>query len=318
MQEKDFNLITKYLSEETSSEEKKLIDEKLLSDKHYKKNFDEIKNLWDSLSMSNQSFDKERILKLIKFKISQHKKQKKNRVLYASLKYAAVFIGLLVISISVYKDLNDIKIIVNNSNTIEKVVLPDNTTVILNKNAEIEYQNSTIKGFKRTVKLTGEAFFKVTKKDNRKFVVKTNEYDITVLGTEFNVRTYKNDNSVVLRKGKVLLNNFKIIDNEIVMKPGEIVKYSLENNTFIQEKINPKIYTSWMKKRLEFDNFSLTELAELIKLRYNKTLIINNEDTRNKNISGSAPSDDVHLIVKAMQSIFNTEILEKNDTIIIN
>ncbi len=102
------------------------------------------------------------------------------------------------------------------------------------------------------------------------------------------------------------------------MTPGEIVRYSNKNKTFIKENVNPEIYISWIKKRLEFDNLSINDLAKLLKVRYNKTLIINNEDAQNKHISGSAPSDDVHLIVKALQSIFKTKITEKNDTIIIN
>ncbi len=208
MQEKDYNLISKYLSGETSGEDSKYLEEKLKKDRRYKENFEDIKTLWDLLNYSENSFDKERILKLIKLKISQRKKQKQNRLLYASLKYAAVFIGLLVISVSVYRDIHSVKNIVNNTNEIKKILLPDNSKVTLNKGAKIEYGNSSIKGFNRQISLNGEAFFEVTKKDNQKFIVQTEAYDITVLGTKFNVRTYSGDNSVVLKEGKVQLSNF--------------------------------------------------------------------------------------------------------------
>ncbi len=318
MQEKDYNLISKYLSGETSAEDRIYLEEKMKKDRKYKENFEDIKTLWNSLNYFEKSFDKERILKLIKFKISQSKKQKKNNLIYTSLKYAAVFIGLLVISVTIYRDLNNVKTIANNTGKIEKIVLPDQTTVTLNQNAKIEYENSTIKGFNRKVKLTGEAYFEVSKKELEKFIVETDNYDITVLGTKFNVRTYQNSNSVVLCEGKVFLNNFKILNNQIVMKPGEIVKFNPVDNKFVKEKINPEIYTSWINKRMEFDDLSLNDLAKLLKVRYNKILIINNEYVQNKHISGSAPSDDVHLIVKALQSILKTGITEKNDTIIIN
>ncbi len=318
MQEQQFNLIVKNLSNEATEEEKLLFEREMQNNLKFRTDFNDIQTLWNSLNYAAKSFEKERILKLINLKISQNKKQKHNRLLYTSLKYAAVFIGLLVISVTIYRDLNNVETIANNTGKVEKIVLPDQTTVTLNQNAKIEYENSTIKGFNRKVKLTGEAFFEVSKKQNQKFIVKTDHYDITVLGTKFNVRTYQNSNSVVLTEGKVLLNNFKIQNKQIVMKPGEIVKFNPADNRFIQEKINPVIYTSWINKRLEFDNLSLNDLAKLLKVRYHKTLIIENEDAENKHISGSAPADDVHLIVKALQSILKTGITEKNDTIIIN
>ncbi len=318
MKEQKGTIITKYLSGEASKEEKEYLFSEINKNKKFKQEFEEFKQIWNSLEKKDADFNKDRIEKLIAHKIYIHKKQRKNKILYATLKYAAVFIGLLVISVTIFNDLNRTETIANNTNSIKKIVLPDNTIVTLNKNAEIEYENSSIKGFNRKVKLNGEAFFEVTKKENQKFVVKTGAYNITVLGTKFNVRTYKNENSVVLSEGKILLNNFKKTDNRIVMKPGEIVRFNPETNSYILKKINPEIYTSWMKHRLEFDNFSLLELGELLKVRYNKTLIINNENARDKCISGSAPADDVHLIVKALQSIFKSEITEKNDTIIIN
>lgn len=318
MLEKDQELIAKYLFGETSEKENNSFLKRMNNENSFKKAFIESEKILKSLQIPDNVFDKERILRLISRKIALNKKEKQNRIIYASIKYAAIFIGLLIISVSVYRDLNSIKKITNNTGKFEKIILPDKTIVTLNKNTTITYKNSTITGFNRKVKLFGEAFFDVNKKEHQRFIVETNSYNINVLGTKFNVRTFDKDNFVVLTEGKILLDNFKSIDNQIVMKPGQIVKFSKQNNTFVLKNINPQVYTSWLSKRIEFDNFSFYELSELFNIRYGKTLIINNSEVMNTYLSGSAPSDDVHLIVKAIKSILKTEVIEKNDTIIIN
>ncbi len=318
MQQKFENILTKYLSKEASSEEESFLFEEIKTNKKLKAEFEETKKLWESFNREQKEFDKKRIQKLIALKIALSKKQKRNKFALLSFKYAAIFIGLLFISTAVYTDLTSVKSIVNNTSRIKKITLPDNSVVTLNKGAEIKYGNSVLAGFNREVKLTGEAFFEVTKKEHKKFVVKTSDYNITVLGTKFNVRSRQKNNFVVLCEGKIVLDKFKKFDNQIVMKPGQIVKFSPENNSFIQSNVNPEIYTSWMKNRLEFDNFSINDLAELLKIRYRKTLIVNNKVVFGTHISGSAPSDDVNLIIKALKSILKTEIIQKNDTVIIN
>lgn len=318
MQEQHHNIITKYLSKEASSEEEKFLFQEMKTNKELKVEFDKMQKLWQSFNNEQKKFDKERMQKLIALKISINKKQQKNRFIAASLKYAAIFIGLFLITTFVINDLKSIKVIVNNTNEIRKIQLPDNSIISLNSDAKLEYNNSNLKDFNREVKIEGEAFFEIAKQHGKQFTVHTHDYDINVLGTKFNVRTYKGNQSVVLTEGKVLLNSFINKDSQIIMKPGEILEYNKNNNEFILHEINTKIYTSWLNNKLEFDNFSLNELAELINLRYNKQLIINNKEIAEKRISGSAPSDDISLIVKALETILNTKIQQNENQLLIN
>ncbi len=318
MQEKYQNIITKQLSKEASSEEESFLFEEMKTNKKLKTEFEKLSTIWNSLSNEKKEFDKKRMQKLIALKISINKKQKRNSFVLASFKYAAIFIAIITITTFVFNDLQSTKIIVNNTGKMLKVKLPDNSIICLNKSAKIEYINSILKTFNREVNIDGEAFFKITKSKNKKFTVHTPDFDINVLGTEFNVRTFAQNQSVVLTKGKIQLNNFENIKTNIVMKPGEIIKFNKEKNIFISQKINPKIYTSWLNKKLEFDNFSLNELSELIKLRYKKDLIITNKEIANKKISGTAPADDLNLLLKALETILKTKIQHKENQLLIN
>jgi len=318
MQKQHWNIITKHLSNEASSEEEKSLFEEMKTNKDLKAEFDKIKELWNSFSNEQKEFDKVRIKKLIDLKISINKKQKRNRIINASLKYAAIFIGIVLISFLIKIDLQSTKVIVNKTKQIQKITLPDNSIISLNTNAKLEYCNSALKGFDRKVDIEGEAFFEIAKLNGKEFRVHTPDFDINVLGTKFNVRTYKKAQSVVLTEGKVTLNSFKNKYTNITMQPGEIVEYNKDNSGFILHDINTKIYTSWLNNKLEFDNFSLNELAELVKLRYNKDLIISKKEIAEKRISGSAPSDDINLIVKALETILKIEIEKKGNQLLIN
>jgi len=317
MQEQQYNIITKYLSNEASKEELSLLFEEMKTNKELKSEFEKLSIIWKSLNNEQKEFDKEKMQKLIALKISINKKQKQRRLISNTLKYAAIFILLISISTFVFKDLKSTKIIVNNSEKKQKIKLPDNSIVFLNKNTKIEYSNSTLKSFNREINIEGEAFFEIAKYDNNKFIVHTPDFNINVLGTKFNVRTYNKNQSVVLTEGKVLINSFKSPNTEITMQAGEILQYSKLNSGFILNKTNSKIYTSWLSDKLEFDNFSLYKLSELIKLRYNKDLIIKNEATANMRISGTAPSDDISLIIRALETILKTKIQQKENQLLI-
>lgn len=77
-----------------------------------------------------------------------------------------------------------------------RLVLPDGTQVWLNAASSIRYP-TVFEGNERLVEVSGEAYFdvKASAGDLRgvPFVVRTNNQRIEVLGTQFNVNAYKND-----------------------------------------------------------------------------------------------------------------------------
>ena len=66
------------------------------------------------------------------------------------------------------------------------IVLDDGTQVYLHPGASIRYNVSTISG-RREVRLSGDAYFDVTRDEARPFVVRTPNIGVRVLGTSFSV-----------------------------------------------------------------------------------------------------------------------------------
>ena len=76
-----------------------------------------------------------------------------------------------------------------------QVSLPDGTRVWLNAASSLTYKPLQHDGI-RKVKLTGEAYFEVTKDKSHPFIVETAGQHIQVLGTNFNVSGYADEKEV--------------------------------------------------------------------------------------------------------------------------
>ena len=116
----------------------------------------------------------------------------------------------------VYKQVGDMAPVKEVYNTISvprggeyKIVLADGTTVWLNSDSDIRFP-VTFSGDKRQVELQGEAYFEVAKNVEKPFIVKINDYNIRVTGTQFNVRNYSGENvATTLVEGSVQLERGK-------------------------------------------------------------------------------------------------------------
>jgi transmembrane sensor len=104
------------------------------------------------------------------------------------------------------------------SGKIKLLTLTDNSKVTLNSNSKISYPNLFI--LNRTLKLEGEAYFEVEKGST--FTVRTDLGSIKVLGTKFNVSSFKDYFEVTCYEGKVVVENKK---TKTILTPSESVRF---------------------------------------------------------------------------------------------
>lgn len=99
------------------------------------------------------------------------------------------------------------------------LILPDGSKVWLNVDSKLTYTRDFTKRNKREVHLDGEAFFNVVHNESSPFIVHTSSsIRIEVLGTSFNVKSYKDDQTVetVLVNGKVSID--KLEENGLTLE----------------------------------------------------------------------------------------------------
>ena len=313
----NWDIIAKDLAGETSLEEKQIILNLRDTNSQFDAAYSDSEKIWKGLQMPRSDFDKNRMKFIIDAKIKSAEKNRFNKIVSSSIKYAAIFIGLLMLSVFVYNDITHQEIYTADNYDI--ITLPDGSRITLNNDAEISFNKSLILGFTREVNIIkGSAYFEITKKKGENFIVNTDNYDIEVLGTKFIVDNNKEETSVVLDEGRIKIFDYCVqgIDN-IEMVPGEKVVFGRNMDQPTHNKENPAISKYWMQSRLEFDNYSLDDLKVIFREYYNKELILYNTNVELSRIGGSAPVDDVDLIVKALSKIFKKELIIKQDSIII-
>ncbi len=148
--------------------------------------------------------------------------------------------------------------------------LSDGTLVHLNSGTKIKYPVKFLKGINREVFIEGEAYFEVSKDKNRPFVVHANEVAVEVLGTEFNVSSYKEDNEIktVLIEGSVSISNSIQKTNKTILHPGQKGTWNRTEKSTEIEEVDVNIYTGWIKGELVFRNESFENMIRKLERKY--------------------------------------------------
>jgi len=133
----------------------------------------------------------------IQEKIANKKSRKKAKVL--SLYTYAAIAASMVLFFGLYHLLSFSNTFQTDYGKTASLILSDGSAVTLNAKSKIDYP--TLFQFRRSLKLEGEAYFKVAKGST--FTVATSEGKVQVLGTQFNVNVQQNFFEVHCFEGKV-------------------------------------------------------------------------------------------------------------------
>lgn len=182
-----------------------------------------------------------------------------------------------------------------------EVQLSDGTVVHLNAGTALRYPVQFVKNKNREVYLTGEAYFDVSKDKAHPFTVNTQEMNVEVLGTKFNVDCYSNNSStdVVLVEGKVsLYKRQKINQNQIYLTPGLKGSTQKGQSEIKTEQVNTDYYTDWVKGSLVFKNASFDDIIKKLERRYNVTFINKNKTLGREIFNARFDNEPIEVVLK--------------------
>lgn len=223
-----------------------------------------------------------------------------------------------------------------------KVQLDDGTQVWLNVSSHLTYPDNISSG-KRDVYLEGEAFFEVAPKETHPFTIHTEEVNVQVLGTRFNVKAYKADESMetTLVEGRVAVSLSGHADKKLVLTPGEKLIIRKKETTAVPPAANARVLDwgtvlaivetitptapgreaselVWMDDRLEFRDKSFAELATLMSRWYNRKIIITDTFPADYRFKGTFKKESVTDVLKALQVTADFNFTIKGDSIFIH
>ena len=168
-----------------------------------------------------------------------------------------------------------------------KIILPDSSEVWLNADSYIEFPESFRKG-SRIVAVNGEAFFKITRDESSPFIVRSQQLEVRVLGTEFNFNNYTPDNTqVALVRGKVEVLPPSGEGQPAILSPGEAAVCDSEGKVSI-EKVDTYAVTQWVEGFFYFDEVPLVDVLMELGRWYNLGVVFHNRDAMSKKVHFSA------------------------------
>jgi transmembrane sensor len=169
------------------------------------------------------------------------------------------------------------------------VQLSDGTKVWLNSESQLKYPVAFVDGETREVELLyGEAYFEVSPSTNHggsKFKVHTQMQHVEVLGTEFNIKAYKDETTIytTLVEGKVAISNATARQ---ILAPNQQSNLSVKNNGIAITTVDVYSETSWRKGLFVFKGMPLKEIMKVLSRWYDVDIVFADAKLGNVKFNG--------------------------------
>ena len=157
------------------------------------------------------------------------------------------------------------------------ITLADGTNVWLNARTTIQYP-ITFNEKERLVKLDGEAYFDVTKDKSKPFIVQTDNYNVEVLGTQFDVNAYSETGEfeTTLMSGSVKVASASDSTQKITLKPNN--KVFLQDGKLHVTAVDDYNPYRWKEGLICFKNETFTSIMKDFEKYYGLTIQVKNKN----------------------------------------
>lgn len=198
-----------------------------------------------------------------------------------------------------------------------RLTLADGTKVWVNSASELKYPVKFI-GDTRTVYMKGEAYFEVAKDASRPFIVRTtNEMEVKVLGTHFNISAYEDDETIAttLAEGRVEVSDGR---QRLSLIPNQQAVFEKKESHFTCHNVDAYRYLSWKDGKFIFEDETLESIMERLSRWYDIQFFFKGNSVRNLRFSGDLEKyDDFSTAVRMLEKVSRIKVEIKNKTIFI-
>jgi len=362
MNEKNINeIINRFLSGNASEEEIRQLMNWLKESKNNRLTYFNLKRIWINTFQNNNDEEfLEQSLSRLKLRTTLKPKPRiKQGSTYSFLNTKKIsvaasfiiligissFLGIQLTNMSVYR--NKVNEIYVPMGSISSVSLPDGSKVWLNADSKLTYTSEFTRK-KREVYLSGEAFFDIKHINNSSFNVNTKDINVTVLGTQFNLKSYDDEDvtETTLITGKLEVNfiNDTHVQKQLLMDNNQRMIYSKSKTisesltesgdsersreNLVDELIsephlqliqinNTDLYTSWKDGRLVFKSESLQHLARKLERYYNITISFEDESIKALRYSGTIEDVTLEELLRAISIDSNISFTVDKDKVLL-
>lgn len=205
---------------------------------------------------------------------------------------------------------------------------PDGSVVHLNGGSLLRYPERFENGV-REVYLEGEAFFSIARDDERPFVIRTMDFTTRVLGTSFNIRSYRGEDEVQVAvvEGKVAVTRSRYSGQELngtgssrdtfILEKDQWIGWHGAGGTIEQGSGNIREMIAWKDNVLIFNNKTLEEIARMLERWYGVMVRIETEGIKGLVLQGEHNNTSLEEILKSVNYATGIEFMIKDDVVIL-
>ena len=197
----------------------------------------------------------------------------------------------------------------------KRIILPDGTSVTLNAGSYLRYPREFITDVRR-IEMNGEAFFEVTRDEEKPFLIHTKDADVKVLGTSFNVKAFDMDEqlTVSVQTGKVQVD---LPEAMMRLLPDEQFVMDKTKGEFQKRNEDSRLSTVWIKGGLYFNRTPIrTVVNELVRM-YNRTIEFAPGAEYDDYIYGEHDNKSLEAVLKSIQYSTDIKYRIENDKIVL-
>lgn len=302
---KNKNLYRRYVDDlYTTEDARQLLDSLPNSDDHEILN-ELSSDIWEEAATQQPLTDLERehykreARQLLK-RIENKKRTWFRRISIVAISTAAL-VCLVLGGIHYLKHLNERQIIYMEAATSygerKQILLPDGTQLTLNSCSHVRYPNNFI-GEERKIELEGEGYFQVHRNEKQPFIVSTRRFDVRVLGTCFDIKSYSSDEvvSVEVESGKVQVD---LPEAMMRLKGKEQVLINTISGEYSKRREDRPV-AIWKKGGLRFNSTPIRDVAKELERVYNCRITFADGQFNNL-ISGEHDNKSLEAVLQSIE-----------------
>ena len=194
----------------------------------------------------------------------------------------------------------------------EQILLPDGSDVTLKKGSKLIIVRN-LKGDKRTVKLTGEAYFEVAKDRMHPFEISIADVKVEVLGTAFNLENTGDEVRINVTRGVV---RFSHKNEELLVHKGEEAVFN--GKSISKNDIKDNNYIAWKTGVMNFNDDGLEDILEVIKDTYDEVTGYKLNTNSKVKVTTGFDNQPLSSVLDELQIHFNKKIVLHDGILIIS
>lgn len=206
--------------------------------------------------------------------------------------------------------------LMNRSDQVRLVILPDSSRVWLNPGSGIRYMDKFTSS-ERKVQLTGEAFFDIRHDAARPFVAISQNIVTTVLGTSFLIRTGADGTGqVIVLTGKVAVERSNHQRDRIILTASQSAVLNKENKLIKEADLNNVMMQKWQQVNLSFDNAPFAEVIQTLDKRFGVQLYCLDDKIYQYRLNADFNNQNLADILEMLKMSLNIDYKMINDSTI--